>query len=92
MASQYELNESRDLDDDNDIDVDDNDEVSASDEGKNQPQEDFNIASRERVRSELQSQIEAFLANGGKINEVPNRVAGTDRPSKPASEYSGRLM
>ena len=92
MASQYELNESRTLDDDNDIDVDDSDEVSASDDAKGQAQEDFNIASRERVRSELQAQIEAFLAGGGQINEVPNRAVGSDRPSKPASEYSGRLM
>lgn len=91
MASQYELNESRDLDDDTDIESDDSEDVSASDDGKNKAQEDFNFAARERARSELQSQIEAFLASGGKINEVPNRVA-TDRPGKPASEYSGRLI
>lgn len=90
MASQYELNESRDLDDD--TESDDGEELSTSDVGKGQSQEDFNIAARERVRLELQSQIEAFLACGGKINEVPNRAAGSNRPSKPASEYSGGLI
>lgn len=92
MASQYELNENHELDDDTDVEIDDGEELSVSDDEKSQPQEDFNIASRERVRMELQEQIEAFLAKGGKINEIPNRAAETIRPSKPANEHSGRLM
>ncbi|MDO3383051.1 hypothetical protein [Gilvimarinus algae] len=90
MASQYELDEDRDLDQDDDIEVSD-EEVSAADDSKAQPLEDFSIASREKLRTELSQQIEAYLARGGKINEVPNRAA-SDRPSKPASEYTGSLM
>jgi hypothetical protein len=90
MASQYELNEDRTLDDE--VDAADSDDISASDDSKNPLQEDFNIVSRERVRSQLQSQIEAFLARGGKINEIPNRAAEHYRPGKPANEHSGSFI
>lgn len=90
MASQYELSESHTLDDE--VDAVDSDDLNASDDSKNQPQEDFNIVSRERVRSQLQSQIEAFLARGGKIDEIPNRATDNYRPGKPANEYSGSFI
>lgn len=91
MASQYELDETRDLDQDEEVEMDDQEEMRASEETRAQPPEDFSIASREKLRSELSQQIEAFLARGGKINEVPNQCA-SDRPGKPASEFSGSLM
>lgn len=91
MATKYDVNSEQDMEPDADeIEVDD-DEVSASETEKSQPLEDFNIASRQKLREELSQQIEAFLARGGKINEVTNPVTNT-RPSKPANEYSGRLM
>lgn len=91
MASKYELSSEQDIEPDtDDIEMDD-DEVSVAETEKNQPLEDFNIASRQKLREELSQQIEAFLARGGKINEVTSPINNT-RPSKPASEYSGRLM
>jgi hypothetical protein len=51
--------------------------------------EDFSIASRQKVRDELDSQIAEFLARGGKINEVPANVTA-DPPKKPTSDYGGR--
>lgn len=51
--------------------------------------EDFSIASRQKVRDELDAQIAEFLARGGKINEVPANVTA-DPPKKPTSDYGGR--
>lgn len=51
--------------------------------------EDFSIASRQRLRDELQDQIAAFLARGGQINEIPPNVTA-DPPKKPAPDYGGR--
>jgi len=91
MASQYEMTDETEIEQDaDDIDLND-DELSASDTDKTEPLEDFNIASRQKLREELSRQIEAFLAGGGQINEVASPIL-TDRPGKPASEYSDRLM
>ncbi|MEN0037277.1 MAG: hypothetical protein AAGC78_09420 [Cellvibrio sp.] len=51
--------------------------------------EDFSIASRQKARDELEDQIAAFLARGGKINEVPANVTA-DPPKKPTPDYGGR--
>ena len=51
--------------------------------------EDFSIASRQKARDELEAQIAAFLARGGKINEVPANVTA-DPPKKPTPDYGGR--
>jgi len=51
--------------------------------------EDFSIASRQKIRDELEDQIAAFLARGGKINEVPANVTA-DPPKKPTPDYGGR--
>jgi hypothetical protein len=51
--------------------------------------EDFSIASRQKVRDELEAQIAAFLAKGGKINEVADNVTA-DPPKKPTPDYGGR--
>jgi len=51
--------------------------------------EDFSIASRQKIRDELEDQVAAFLARGGKINEVPANVTA-DPPKKPNPDYGGR--
>lgn len=51
--------------------------------------EDFSIASRQKARDELEAQIAAFLARGGKINEVEPNVTA-DPPKKPTPDYGGR--
>ena len=46
-------------------------------------------ASRKRIREQVQSDIEAFLQAGGKIDQIePNVLA--DPPRKPTSNYGGR--
>lgn len=62
---------------------------SASKVSESEVIEDFSIASRQKVRDELESQIAEFLARGGKINEVPANVTA-DPPKKPTSDYGGR--
>jgi hypothetical protein len=51
--------------------------------------EDFSIAARQKIRDELENQIAAFLARGGKIDEVPANVTA-DPPKKPTPDYGGR--
>jgi hypothetical protein len=81
-------------------DADDGDEVLDSDDAsfaspapskvaETEALEDFSIASRQKVRDELEAQIAAFLAKGGKINEVPANVTA-DPPKKPTPDYGGR--
>ena len=47
------------------------------------------IASRARVRSALDIDVEAFLSSGGKIDNVADHVMG-DPPRKPESNYGSR--
>lgn len=65
----------------------------------NQPDMDFigsaeegvlrTIASREKLRTQVDSEVEAFLRSGGAINEIePNVMA--DPPRKPTSNYGSR--
>jgi hypothetical protein len=51
--------------------------------------EDFSIASRQKIRDELEDQVAAFLARGGKISEVADNVTA-DPPKKPSPDYGGR--
>jgi len=51
--------------------------------------EDFSIASRQKIRDELEDQVAAFLARGGQISEVPANVTA-DPPKKPSPDYGGR--
>ena len=47
------------------------------------------VSERESVRKQLAADVEAFLAKGGKIEEVaPNVLA--DPPKKPQSNYGGQ--
>lgn len=46
-------------------------------------------AAREALRQQLQSDVEAFLARGGVISEIPPNVV-SDPPRKPQSNYGGQ--
>jgi hypothetical protein len=47
------------------------------------------IASRQKLRSQMDNEVEAFLQKGGSINEIePNVMA--DPPRKPTSNYGSR--
>lgn len=48
-----------------------------------------NVESRARVRTELDTQVEAFLKSGGKIESIAPNVMG-DPPKKPESNYGSR--
>lgn len=50
---------------------------------------DYSVKSRETARAALNSQIEEFLARGGKINLIDNNVTA-DPPRKPTSNYGSR--
>lgn len=51
--------------------------------------EDTSAAAREAMRRQLQNDVEAFLARGGKISEIPPNVVA-DPPRKPQSNYGGQ--
>lgn len=82
-------------------DAEDADESSDSDEAsfsgsaskvavaESEALEDFSIASRQKVRDEIEDQVAAFLARGGRINEVAPNVTA-DPPKKPTPDYGGR--
>lgn len=50
---------------------------------------DYDLTGREVLRQELQSDIEAFLARGGSISEIPPNVVANP-PRKPQSNYGGQ--
>lgn len=47
------------------------------------------LTAKEVERARLQAEMEAFLASGGRINEIPANVV-TDPPRKPTSSYGGQ--
>ncbi len=47
------------------------------------------ISSRAKVRNVVESDIEAFLKTGGRVEEVP-RGLRADPPKKPVSNYGSR--
>ena len=51
--------------------------------------EDCSVSSRERLREELNSAVEAYLASGGKIERVDPHVTA-DPPKKPDNNYGSR--
>jgi len=96
MASQYPLNNDE-VDDvledeepaDDETLEDDDSEVSYA--ARVDVPTDFSVAARERLREELSRQVEAFLARGGRIDEVPSKLHEA-RPNKPVSDFGDRLM
>lgn len=96
MASQYPLNEEEvdnNLEDEETTEEEElNDSASESlYSAKNDVPEDFSVAARQRLRDELTQQIEAYLARGGHIHEVPSSLNNT-QPKKPVSDYGDSLM
>ena len=51
--------------------------------------EERSITSRQRARSQLSAEVEAFLARGGAIDEVAPEVTA-DPPRKPQPKYGSR--
>ncbi|MBU2986904.1 hypothetical protein KO528_16180 [Saccharophagus degradans] len=47
------------------------------------------LTAKEAERARLQAEMEAFLASGGRINEIPANVVA-DPPKKPTSSYGGQ--
>jgi hypothetical protein len=80
-----------DEDDEEVLEGDDTTYVSTASKAAAEPDviEDFSIASRQKVRDELEAQIAEFLSRGGKIAEVPANVTA-DPPKKPTSDCGGR--
>lgn len=95
MASEDTINEEDvdepiEEDEEEEGDVLDSDDVSFTATSKSvEVLEDFNIVSRQRIRDEIDEQVAAFLARGGKISEVPANVTA-DPPKKPSPDYGGR--
>src|ERR1022692_2781738 len=51
--------------------------------------EERTVASRQKLRDEMEKEIEEFLARGGKIDHVEPNVTA-DPPRKPDSDYGSR--
>jgi hypothetical protein len=51
--------------------------------------EDHTVDSRKKLREQLQSEVEAFLARGGKIQVVDTNITA-DPPQKPTNNYCSR--
>jgi len=47
------------------------------------------LSAKQEERARLNAEIEAFLAAGGQINEIPPNVVA-DPPKKPVSNYGGQ--
>lgn len=56
---------------------------------KDERNADLSVSSRERLRHELEDEVEAFLASGGKIHQVDANVTA-DPPQKPQNNYCSR--
>lgn len=98
MASQYPPIVDDDVDDvleDEESPEDeleeDEETVELSDSSKSDVPEDFSIAARQRLRDELNQQVEAFLARGGQIREIPSSL-NASRPKKPVSDFGDRAL
>lgn len=82
------------MSDDYDDDVIDNDDTDVSDESYSSisalaDSDGASAIERERARRQLESDIEAFLASGGKIQSIDTNVMA-DPPKKPQSNYGGQ--
>ncbi|MBU3068528.1 hypothetical protein KOI40_01790 [Aestuariicella sp. G3-2] len=51
--------------------------------------EDHTVDSRKKLREQLQSEVEAFLARGGQIQTVDPSTT-SDPPQKPSNNYCSR--
>ena len=56
---------------------------------REEPAESRTLASRKRLHQQLDSDVAAFLAKGGKINKIDPHVTA-DPPRKPTYQYGQR--
>ncbi|MAZ87198.1 MAG: hypothetical protein CL693_06100 [Cellvibrionaceae bacterium] len=56
---------------------------------KSERPEEHTVDARQKIREQLQSEVDAFLAKGGKIQEVDTHVT-SDPPQKPGNNYCSR--
>ncbi len=56
---------------------------------KDESPDERTVESRRRLREMLTTQVEEFLAKGGKIQKIPSNVTA-DPPKKPESNYGNR--
>ncbi len=84
------------MSDENEVEADDDVETDleggsyvAADHSREDDDSAASITARQAVRDKLQNDIEAFLAAGGRINEIPPNVIA-DPPRKPESNYGGQ--
>ena len=56
---------------------------------KDERPENITVDSRQKLRDQLQSEVDAFLAKGGKIQEVDAHFT-SDPPQKPTNNYCSR--
>ena len=90
------VEEEEELDDDGEAidsksgaDAEEVDDVSAEDLAAAAASAHSSLAARNKIRESLQSEIEAFLARGGKIQQVENNIMA-DPPKKPTSNYGNQ--
>ncbi len=48
--------------------------------------DEVSVYNRHKIRVQLQSEVEAFLARGGAIQQIDNNVTA-DPPQKPSNQY-----
>lgn len=89
MSDQDQTNKQDAVDNDN-IDNDKENKIDLSYYGSRDDGADGRtVASRQRLRDQLSSDIEAYLAKGGKISQVDSNVSA-DPPKRPESNYGQR--
>ena len=88
---EFEAEEEQDADDDNETDAEADAPAEAAGPAINHEEspEERTVASRQAQRNEMEDQIAAFLAKGGKIAQIEPNVTA-DPPRKPDSDYGSR--
>lgn len=97
MTSQYPLQNDEIIDDALDDEDDsiseelDDEEVEVLSRESSKNFLELGKASRERLREELNRQVEAFLARGGHIHQIPSNLHKIS-PKNTVSDFGDRLM
>lgn len=96
MASQYplqndEIDDALEDEEDSVSEELEDEEVEAISRDSSKHSIELGKASRERLREELNRQVEAFLARGGHIHQIPSNLHKIS-PKNTVSDFSDRLM
>lgn len=90
---EFEAEEEQDADTDDDNETESEADAPAESAGPainhEESPEERTVASRQKQRQEMEDQIAAFLASGGKIAQIEPNVTA-DPPRKPDSDYGSR--